>query len=105
MDWNSSSTSNMQSDGRIFAGKMCPLIVQGIDRSIVKLLLTFIPLSMANPDYLYYSINLFYLYARTRTMQPGIRAIFILHNSTLQGHPCKVKMRENGDQMVTPLPP
>jgi len=47
MDWNSSSTSNMQSDGRIFAGKMCPLIAQGIDRFIVKLLLAFIPLSTA----------------------------------------------------------
>ena len=58
MDWNSSSTSNMQSDGRIFAGKMCPLIVQGIDHSVVKLLLILIPLSMANPDYPYYSINL-----------------------------------------------
>jgi len=81
----------MQSDDRIFAGKMCPLIVQGIDHSVVKLLLILIPLSMANPDYPYYSINLFYLYTRTRIMQPGIRVIFALHNGTLQGDPGQVK--------------
>jgi len=81
MDWSSSSTSNMQSDGRIFAGKVCPLIVQGIDRSIIKLLLTFLPLSMADPDYLYYStytIQPIYLYARTRMTQPQNTGNFYL---------------------------
>jgi len=64
MDWNSSSTVGIQSDRRIFAGKLCLLIVHGIDHFIVKLLLTFIPLSMAGTgqSILFY---LYYLYTRT----------------------------------------